>query len=356
MAEHSTIEWTDATWNVLTGCSVYSPGCTNCYAMKLAGGRLQHHPSRAGLTKPSAAGPVWTGEVRFNEQWLSQPQHWRKPRKIFVCAHSDLFHESVPDEIIDQVFAVMAETPWHTFQVLTKRAARMRQYLTNPLRMQLVSGTACILGAAGKIRGLEDPQPWPLPNVILMVSAERQQEADERIPELLATPATRRGVSLEPLLGPINLKRIVLPIELTKTVPPAWQGIKHVNFCIDTTRPGKKSGRPGLDWVIAGGESGAKARPTHPDWFRSLRDQCAASGVAFLFKQWGEHVPADADWVDPSIEAKRLVWSDGTQWSPDDGQRGRVALMARVGKAAAGRLLDGVEHNGMPAIAEASRA
>ena len=108
MAENTKIEWADATWNPITGCSVTSPGCTNCYAMKLAGTRLQHHPSRAGLTVPSKAGPVWTGEVRFNEQWLTQPLQWKRPRRIFVCAHGDLFHENVPDEWIDKVFAVMA--------------------------------------------------------------------------------------------------------------------------------------------------------------------------------------------------------------------------------------------------------
>ena len=128
MAETSTIEWTDATWNPITGCSVVSPGCTNCYAMTLAGTRLAQHPSRKGLTVPSKAGPVWNGKVRFNRDWLHQPLHWRRPRMIFVCAHGDLFHENVPDEWIDQVFAVMAIARWHTFQVLTKRPKRMRAY------------------------------------------------------------------------------------------------------------------------------------------------------------------------------------------------------------------------------------
>lgn len=104
MADHSTIEWTDATWQPITGCSIVSPGCTNCYAMRIAGTRLRHHPSREGLTNPSKAGPVWNGKVRFNEQWLLQPLQWKKPRRIFVCAHGDLFHESVPDEWIDKIF------------------------------------------------------------------------------------------------------------------------------------------------------------------------------------------------------------------------------------------------------------
>ena len=138
MAEHSTIEWTDATWNPITGCSVISPGCKNCYAMKLAGGRLQHHPSRAGLTQPSAAGPVWNGLVRFNMEWLEQPLHWKRPRDVFVCAHGDLFHESVPDQWIADVFGVMHAASWHTFQVLTKRAARMRALLNSAAFLELV--------------------------------------------------------------------------------------------------------------------------------------------------------------------------------------------------------------------------
>ncbi len=123
MSDKSHIEWTDATWNPITGCSVLSPGCTHCYAMKLAGTRLRNHPSRAGLTTDSKAGPVWTGEVRFNAQWLLQPLGWSKPRMIFVCAHGDLFHDDVPVEWIDKVFAVMALAPQHTFQVLTKGGA-----------------------------------------------------------------------------------------------------------------------------------------------------------------------------------------------------------------------------------------
>lgn len=131
MGDKTKIEWTDATWNPITGCSVVSPGCTNCYAMRLAGTRLRHHPSRAGLTDPSKAGPVWNGQVRFNEQWLDQPLRWKRPRRIFVCAHGDLFHENAPDEWIDKVFAVMVVCPQHTFQCLTKRADRMRAYCSD---------------------------------------------------------------------------------------------------------------------------------------------------------------------------------------------------------------------------------
>ncbi len=128
MADKTHIEWTDATWNPITGCSVVSPGCTNCYAMKLAGTRLQHHPSRVGLTVGSKTGPVWNGKVRRNREWLAQPLEWKKPRMVFVCAHGDLFHEDVPDDWILDVFTVMAIASRHTFQILTKRADRMRDF------------------------------------------------------------------------------------------------------------------------------------------------------------------------------------------------------------------------------------
>ena len=128
MSDNSKIEWTDATWNPITGCSVVSAGCTNCYAMRLAGTRLKNHPSRAGLTRETAHGPVWTGEVRLNREWLDQPLRWRRRRRIFVCAHGDLFHDQVPREWIDLVVAVIAMSPQHQFQVLTKRPDRMAEY------------------------------------------------------------------------------------------------------------------------------------------------------------------------------------------------------------------------------------
>jgi len=310
MADGTKIEWTDATWNPVTGCSVVSPGCTNCYAMKLAGTRLKHTESRIGLTRDSKAGPVWSGEVRLNEQWLDQPLRWRRPRRIFVCAHGDLFAENVPDEWIDRVFAVMALARKHTFQVLTKRAKRMREYVTRldqePLRET--------------IRRMAMAMPLPIPkfeymtvppdNVWLGVSAEDQVRADERIPELLATPAAVRFVSAEPLLGPIDTQ-----------------------------------GLTGLDWIIVGGESGPDARPMHPDWARSIRDQCAAAGVPFFFKQWGA-------W---SWAPDRMNFAQGEVWARSLGAR-RVEMhssgqtSALLGKRAAGRLLDGREHSAFPEL------
>lgn len=233
MAEHSAIEWTDATWNPITGCSVVSPGCTNCYAMRLAGGRLQNHPSRKGLTELTRAGPVWNGEVRFNREWLDQPSRWRRPRRIFVCAHGDLFHESVPDEWIDEVFREMWIADHHVFQVLTKRADRMRSFVEAHGRVRLLS------------------------HVWLGVSVEDQPRANERVPELAKTPAAVRYISAEPLIGPVDLTQ--------------WLDY--------------------LQWVIVGGESGPHARDMDPEWARWILEDCQAHGVAAFMKQMARKVP-----------------------------------------------------------------
>ena len=259
MADHSKIEWTDATWNPITGCSVVSPGCQRCYAMKLAGGRLRHHPSRQGLTVQTKKGPVWNGEVRFNQEWLDQPLKWRMPRQIFVCAHADLFHESVPYEWIDRVFNVMAKARelgrGHVFQVLTKRAERMWQY-TQRNRLTL--------------------KYWPLPNVWMGTSVENQNCADHRIPYLLETPAEVRWISVEPLLSEIDLYR------------GGWSFLERLR-----SPQGKKYER--LDWVVVGGESGHGYRPMDPSWARMLREQCSGAGVPFFMKQMAGKAAIPAD-------------------------------------------------------------
>lgn len=303
MSDGTKIEWTEATWNIVTGCSVHSPGCTNCYAMKLAGTRLQHHRSRAGLTVPSKAGPVWSGEVRFNDQWLDQPLRWRRPRRIFVCAHGDLFHESVPDAWLDKVFAVMALCPQHNFQVLTKRSARMRQYLNN-FTIPLMDGFEQWLGSA--LKGRNPFAHWPLPNVWMGVSVEDQERADERIPDLMATPAAVRWLSCEPLLGPIDFR----------CVP----GFNRIGY--DLSRW----------WVVVGGESGDGARPMHPAWPRLLRDLCGNARVPFFFKQWGLHLPAGQ------------VNGLGRQW----GTEGQTPQFMLGTKAITGRQLDGQFHDANP--------
>lgn len=267
MAEKTKIEWTDggATWNPITGCSVVSPGCTNCYAMRLAGTRLAHHSSRAGLTRDTKAGPVWTGEVRFNEQWLDQPLRWRRPRMIFVCAHGDLFHEAVPVDWIDAVFAVMSAADQHTFQVLTKRPERARAYICG-----MASGMDRLARFArwATMDLVPDDMPWPLPNVWLGVSIEDQTRA-HRVWDLAHTPATVRWVSAEPLLTPLDA---------------ISAGILDI----------ADDGKPAVDWIVVGGESGPAHRAMDPEWARSLRDQCAGR-VAFFMKQMAGKGPIPPD-------------------------------------------------------------
>lgn len=334
MADRSKIEWTDATWNVITGCDVVSPGCTNCYAMRLAGTRLRRHPSRQGLTVDTKAGPVWNGQVRFNEQWLDQPLRWTRPRMIFVCAHGDLFHESVPDEWIDKVFAIMAMAPQHVFQVLTKRTDRMAAYIEQLSKepadrlhfATTESGYSDEAGCAvaNWINGfsrwwtapndgnpLDGSKPrWPLPNVWLGFSAEDQERFDERwrFVEDLAHASWLTWLSAEPLLGPLD----------------AREGLGQ-----------------GLAWVVAGGESGPGARPAHPDWFRQLRDDCRPSDAGFHFKQWGDWLPVDSG--HPGLEGPGFGIFDhcpvNEKFSPTH---------VRVGKKAAGRLLDGRTWDEMP--------
>ncbi len=343
MSDHTHIEWTDATWNPITGCSVVSSGCRHCYAMRLAGTRLRHHPSRAGLTREHSAGPIWTGEVRLNEQWLDQPLHWRTPRRIFVCAHGDLFHPAVPHEWIDRVFAVMALAPQHQFQCLTKRPERMRAWVREERSFDVV--------LQHWKNNRSGQNTWHLSNVWLGVSIENQTTADERIPLLLQTPAAVRFVSAEPLLGPIDLRQSTYGMGSDRPSP---------------TMQARQLGNPtaGLDWVIAGGESGPGARPSHPDWFRSLREQCQAAGVAFFFKQWGEWAPVGPLYSDHDIDEHmaaldtypdddpRNYWitRGGAGWRPEFGQPPPGSwAMRRCGKRAAGRLLDGRTWSEYPA-------
>lgn len=309
MAANSKIEWTDATWNPVTGCSVISPGCTNCYAMKLAGTRMKHHPSRAGLTRESKAGPVWTGEVRLNEKSLTEPLKWQRPRKIFVCAHGDLFHEAVPDEWIDRVFAVMALAPQHQFQVLTKRSKRMREYLTDTkTTSRIASDGLCEVTVGFSTRSpLIFNVTWPLPNVLLGISVEDQVRADERrddLSRLARLFGWRTFVSYEPALGPVD-----------------WTGWEF------------------LSWLISGGESQKGARPSHPDWHRAARDFAAANKIPYHFKQWGNFLPDDQ---------QSRVHPYGSQFGKTPHAYLNKMAMWGVGKARAGRLLDGIEHNNSP--------
>ena len=293
MGETTGISWTDSTWNPTVGCAVVSPGCTNCYAMKMAGTRLVETPIYRGLTKPSKAGPVWTGEVRVNEKALTLPLRWRKPRRIFVNSMSDLFHENLPDEAIDRVFAVMALAPQHTFQVLTKRSARMREYATRLSRsIAPLEKAARDLGYTFKFEG-RPLLPWPIRNVWLGVSCEDQARADERISDLLATPAAVRFISAEPLLGPLDL-RVWMPDD-------------------------RYTEQESISWVIAGGESGPGARPFDVAWARSLRDQCKAAGVACFVKQMGANVTGPhANGINvTTLKFRDRAGGDPSEWPAD---------------------------------------
>lgn len=302
------IEWTDETWNPVTGCSKVSQGCKNCYAMR-------EWPRLAGNPKTAYFGREFT-DVRCHPERLDQPLRWSKPRRIFVNSMSDLFHPDVPDDFIDRVFAVMALSPQHTFQVLTKRPERMRAYMNHG---EGFGRWGFIDGRARQIYAERNRAPFPtgkvllgpLPNVWLGVSVEDDATACTRIPLLLDTPAAKRWISAEPLLGFIDLEPYI-----------QHRYLDHV------------ATMPRLDWVVVGGESGPNARPMHPDWARSLRDQCVGAGVPFLFKQWGEWAPREP-YASELMESDELCgkW-DGTSY--------------RYGKRVAGRLLDGVLHGGYP--------
>lgn len=271
MADKTKIEWSDATWNPITGCLICSTGCANCYAMKLAAGRLRHHHSRAGLT---TARGKWNGEVRFNQDWLYQPMHWQRPRRIFVCAHSDLFYEKVPDEWIDRIFAVMALCPQHVFQVLTKRPYRMMAYCRLKSTPERVSKAVSQI-ARGEYAFLDNhlrADFMPLPNVWLGTSVENQEAANHRLHGLVDTPAAVRWISAEPLLEDTVLFSCDGPLDIY---------------------PGQA--KSPIDWVVVGGESGPGHRPMNPNWARSIQAQCIHHGVRFFMKQMAGKLPIPPD-------------------------------------------------------------
>lgn len=286
----SNIEWTEATWNPIVGCSVVSPGCTNCYAMTMAArleamGTLPHY---AGTTQKTKAGPVWTGKLALApEATLLAPLRRRKPTVYFVNSMGDLFHDDVPDAWIDRVFAVMALTPQHTYQVLTKRSARMRAYLTQ-LDQEPALDTARRISRAWPDARIAVPAEgitFPLRNVWLGASAEDQRRADERIPDLLATPAAIRFVSAEPLLGAIDFNS--LRMDGMAEGGDAW-----LTGALSGLDPAPRYQGAKIDWIIAGGESGKGARHMEDAWAESIVEQCSAAGTAVFVKQMGGPVKA----------------------------------------------------------------
>jgi protein gp37 len=268
VASNSSIEWTETTWNPVTGCSKISPGCDNCYAIREAH-RLSGNPSPrvreayGGITRRLNGRTNWTGEMRSVESRLQQPLEWRKPRRIFVNSMSDLFHEALPSSYVRAVVDVMKRADWHTYQVLTKRADRLREML------------------CGELRDVAQ-----LPHIWWGVSVENRRHGLPRIDQLREAPARVRFLSVEPLLEDLG-----------------------------------KMDLRGIHWVIVGGESGPGARAMEPAWIESIRDQCAAAGVAFFFKQWGS-----------------FGLKDG--------------IIQRLGKKTSGRLLNGRTWDDYPNVAE----
>lgn len=311
MGDGTGIQWTDATWNPLrarhreTGaegwaCVKVSPGCVNCYSKVM--NQKQRFGKGTGLdyTVPALA----QVEPYLDEATLTQPLRWRNPRRIFVCSMTDLFGDWVTDEQIDRIFAVMALTPQHTYQVLTKRPERMRAYLTTDDRDEAIGWKAHDLyehhgGAYEVANGLLHPRihgmrsVWPLPNVWLGVSVESQQYADERIPLLLDTPASVRFLSCEPLLEAVDLTDLDYRVTLARYYPdyakpkhPHDPEIRYDVLAGHMKGP-DDTGLPKVDWVIVGGESGKGARAFDLAWARSLVQQCQDAGTAVFVKQLG---------------------------------------------------------------------
>lgn len=298
MAE-TKIQWTDTTWNPVRGCSVTSPGCHNCYAMRQAHRFSGPGGPYEGLTKMTGAGPQWSGVVRMAPPHiLTAPLRWRKSRRVFVNSMSDLFHESLTNEQIAAVFGVMAAAPRHTFQVLTKRAERMAEWfrwvatpearhaLSAPLVALHAVEVACQLHAFEHVTtgamgfGSIVRRGWPLPNVHLGVSVEDQRRAEERIPHLLQCPAAVRWLSCEPLLGPVDIAAwLPTPCE-------RCQGSTDDDDCWECAGAGIVSAG-GVDWVVVGGESGNGARECELRWIHRVVDQCRKAGVPVFVKQLG---------------------------------------------------------------------
>jgi protein gp37 len=329
MADHSKIEWTEATLNVVTGCTRVSEGCDHCYIERTPPFRMQ---GRA-FDKPGIGGRI---PVQLHRERLMQALRWRRPRRIFMPSLGDLFHADVPYDLLVDAFAVMAITPRHTYQITTKRPARMRALLSDE---GFWANVALAITGLAVVEQVPDAVDWmhrqdhglwyPLPNTWLGVSVETQQWADIRIPALLGTPAAVRWLSCEPLLGPVDLSRWVLGATVDGVPAPAISRL--INWISGTS----------LDWVVAGGESGPGARPMHPEWARSLRDRCQVAGVPFFFKQWGEHAP-------------RCTFALNGHACPCNGASpSHVIELHRFGKRAAGRELDGRTWDQYPEVRHA---
>lgn len=304
MSDNSRIGWTDATWNALYGCEKIAPGCANCYAVGVMR-RLEgmHQAAASGLVKRNSNGMLdWNGKIfLLGADRIEQPLRWKRGRKIFVNSLSDLFHEDVPREFIVKIFAVMAATSsgknHHTFQILTKRPARMQELLSDDA---FVDEVALAMGEYTHA-GIEE---WPLPNVWMGTSVAQQSDADANLPELLQTPAAVRWVSYEPAVGPIDFKltpyrlpngcmldvggRVRLARDQAFEIPSADVAIMGLQLGRDHSPGSEVVDRPAsLNWLVVGGESGHNARPFDISWARSVVKQGQAAGVPVFVKQLG---------------------------------------------------------------------
>ena len=311
MADHTKIEWCDATVNWWVGCTQVSPACDHCYAKRIAA------PFWGQKWGPGVPRQRFDGAAASLNALDRKAQRLGRKLTVFHNSVSDMFDNEVPDTWRMEAFQAMAETPNLIHLVLTKLIGNVRPYTQR-------DGLAFDLIGDGRVH--------------LGITVCNQEEADRDIPKLLAVPAAKRFLSMEPLLGPVTLDA---------------NHLSPIPFYCDERDAG-------IDWVIVGGESGHGARPMHPDCVRSLRDQCQAAGVPFLFKQWGEWIPYEDSAQPPFKWSQHGHEIDGhflPDFESEDGQRQRewhcdwsdMLLARRVGKKAAGRLLDGVEHNGRPA-------
>jgi protein gp37 len=375
MADRSAIEWTDSSFNPWVGCTKISPACDHCYAEAMMDTRLGRARWGAGQPRVRTSAANWRKPLRWDRTafhecitcgWRGEDRALVEPgrvcpacsgnafraarRRVFCASLADVFDNEVPPQWRSDLFELIGGTENVDWLLLTKRIGNVARMLDD-VRTEL------------QLRGLE-PQQWPWPNVWLGATICNQAEADRDIPKLLQVPARVRFLSIEPMLGPIHLAGGALPWDRTNTRARCghyWMTERPCPSCsvADQTRSdranvshpincgwAKDNGQQpgGIDWIIAGGESGAHARPSHPDWLRSLRDQCAAAGVPFLFKQWGEFAPTTRTMAEVAASSRPLMGVEHSASCPYP-----IALVDRVGKKAAGRMLDGREHNGFPA-------
>ncbi len=306
MGVKTEISWTESTWNPVRGCSIVSPGCHNCYAMRVAARFSAKGEPYEGLAKFSSVKrlPQWTGKVRLVREHLADPMRWTRPRRVFVNSMSDLFHEALSNEDIGAVFGVMAASPKHSFQILTKRAMRMFEWF-NWIKMKAIALrekhfnmtlAECTSELCWQLALKHVDMPthgsswsWPLTNVWLGVSAENQECANERIPKLLRTPAAVRFVSYEPALGLLDIAPwLGRRCRWDGPEPAHWLGSHFSASCANDEHQ-----TDGLDWIIVGGESGPGARPFNVEWARSVVKEGKAANVAVFVKQLGAHVRTD---------------------------------------------------------------